>query len=202
MPSAPRRPGRPRAALVAIVLTALAAGACAGPAFDPSGPCSADGRAAGAYPALEALLPRTFDGRAPDSVDSGRNCTPASLGPLVTHGVTELRFAGESWGSGPDGGVSIAVFEAPGLKADWIHEFYETGARSARNGEAIETSSVTVNGQPGFRVDALNGESYQSVVDWQDGDRVRVVLVGSFIRESSKAQHEQIVQDAISTAGT
>ena len=103
-------------------------------------------------------------------------------------------------GSGPNGGVSIALFEAPGLKADWIHEFYESGARSARNAESIETSSVDVDGHAGFRVDALNGESYQTVVDWQDGDRVRTVLVGSFIREISREQHEQTVQAAIKAA--
>jgi len=39
------------------------------------------------------------------------------------------------------------------------------------------------------------------VIDWQDGDRVRVVLVASFIRDMSKEQHEQHVQAALDAAG-
>ena len=35
------------------------------------------------------------------------------------------------------------------------------------------------------------------MIDWQDGDRVRVVLVASFIRDVSKEQHEQHVQAAL-----
>ena len=58
-----------------------------------------------------------------------------------------------------------------------------------------------MNGHPAFRIDALNGESYQTVIDWQDGDRVRVVLVASFIRDVSKEQHEQHVQAALDATG-
>jgi hypothetical protein len=190
-----------RAALVVAVLSLLVA-ACGAASFDPSAPCTADGRAAGAYPDLEALVPRTLDGKPADSTDSGRNCTPTSLGSLAGHGVTELRFAGSTWGGGPNGGVSIAVFDAPGLQAGWVHDFYVAGAQSAREAETVEESQPTVNGRPAFRVDALNGESYQTVIDWQDGERVRVVLVASFIREvSTKAQHERTVQAALAASG-
>ena len=48
-------------------------------AFDPSTPCTADGRAAGAYPDLEASIPAIYDARGPDHLDSGRNCTARSL---------------------------------------------------------------------------------------------------------------------------
>jgi hypothetical protein len=188
----------------AVVRSVLLAGlivvgaACAAPRFDPSGACTADGRAPGAYPALEALVPHALGGRPADSVDSGRNCTPASLGALAGHGVKELRFAGATWGSGPNAGTSIAIFEAPGLRADWVHEFFRAGAEAARDAESVDTSTPTVKGEPAFRVDALNGESYQTAIDWQDGDRVRVVLVASFIREvSTKARHEARVQAAI-----
>ena len=39
------------------------------------------------------------------------------------------------------------------------------------------------------------------MIDWQDGERVRVVLVASFIRlVSSKAEHEEAVQAALEAA--
>ena len=190
---------RVRASVIAALLVSAAA-ACA-PAFDPSGPCTADGRAPGAYPELEALVPRDLAGEAPTRVDSGRSCTPAALGSLVTHGVSELRFAGSTWERGPNSGVSTAVFDAPDLRAEWIHEFYRLGAEAGRNTENVTPSEVVVDGVKAFRLDTLNGESYQTVIDWQDGDRVRVVLVASFIREvDSKAAHDRIVEAAIAAS--
>jgi hypothetical protein len=188
------------AVFAALVLLVVAA-ACSSAAFDPSGPCTADGRAAGAYPDLEALVPRSLDGRPPDTVDSGRNCSAAKLSTLAGHGIKELKFAGSTWSSGPDAGTSIAIFSAPKLQADWVHEFFLTGAENASTTETVDESKPVVNGQPAFRIDALNGESYQTVIDWQDGDRVRVVLVASFIRDMSKEQHEQHVQAALDAAG-
>ena len=184
----------------AVVVAVFVVG-CAAPAFDPSGPCTGDGRAAGAYPALEALVPRDLDGKAPSRVDSGRNCTPTALGSLVAHGVGELRFAGATWETGTSSGVTVAVFEAADLRADWVHEFYKLGAQTARNAESVESSTVTVDGHPAYRIDALNGDSYQTVIDWQDGDRVRVVIVASFIREiQTKERHEQTVSAALAAA--
>ena len=191
---------RARVSLAVLVLVAVAAAGCSKAAFDPSGPCTADGRAAGAYPELEALVPRSLEGRPPDTVDSGRNCSAAALSTFASHGIKELKFAGSTWSSGPDAGTSIAVFSAPGLQADWVHEFYLTGAEKASTTETVDESTPTVNGKPAFRIDALNGESYQSVIDWQDGDRVRIVLVASFIRDVSKEQHEQHVQAALDAA--
>jgi hypothetical protein len=189
-----------RLTLVVAVLGSFVAG-CAGATFDPSGPCTADGRAPGAYPALEALVPRDLGNNGPTSVDSGRNCTDRALGSLVTHGVEELRFAGATWETGTSSGVTIAVLEAPGLRADWVHEFYRLGAENARNTESVDASEVQLGGTPAFRVDTLNGESYQTVIDWQDGGRVRVVLVSSFIREiDRKATHEQVVDTALEAA--
>ena len=192
---------RLRAALAAAVLGALVVAGCAGARFDPSGPCTSDGRAAGAYPSLEALVPRALGDKAPTSVDSGRNCTDRALGSLVTHGVDELRFAGATWETGTSSGVTIAVLEAPDLRADWIHEFYRLGAENARNTESVDASDFDMGGRQAYRVDTLNGESYQTVVDWQDGDRVRVILVSSFIREvTSKPVHEATVRAALEAA--
>ena len=203
MPPAPPIRSRARVAIVVAIAAAivLAVSACAGASFDPSGPCTADGRAAGAYPDLEALVPRTLDGKPADSVDSGRNCSATALSTLADHGISQLRFAGATWGGGANSGVSIAVLDAPKLQADWVHEFYVAGANAARDAETVEESQPTVDGHPAYRVDALNGESYQTVIDWAEGGHVDVVLVASFVREvSTKAQHEQTVQAALKAA--
>ena len=126
-----------RALIAGIVGFVIVAG-CTGETFDPSGPCTTDGRAAGAYPELEALVPRLFEGRAPDRIDSGRNCSPEALATLKDHGVNELRFAGATWDLGSGGGVTIAVFESATLEADWVAEFYEVGARNARKTESVD----------------------------------------------------------------
>ena len=193
-----RHLARLRLALAATALIAVVAG-CSGATFDPSGPCTADGRAAGAYPALEALVPRELDGRPPMRVDSGRNCTAAALGSLVRHGVAELRFAGSTWEDGPNAGVTLAILEAPDLRADWVHEFYRLGAEAGRNTENVTSSDMAIDGIDAERLDTLNGESFQTVVAWQDGDRVRVVLVASFIREASRTEHDAAVEDAVAT---
>ena len=187
------------AGLLAVI--AVVAG-CGRGTFDSSGPCSTDGRAAGAYPDLEALVPREFRGRAPDKVDSGRNCTPTALATLALHDISEMRFAGGIWELGSNSGVTLAVFEAPGLEAAWVAEFFEAGARTARRVESVDVRSMVLpDGAAASRIDALNGESYQTVVVWPDGERVRVAIVASFIREvSTKAAHEEVVTDAIAAA--
>ena len=187
-----------RAGLVASIVASCAGGS----AFEPSGPCATDGRAPGAYPELEALAPPLFRGRAPDRLDSGRHCTPQALATLVAHGVTELRFSGATWDLGSGGGVTLAVFEAAGLDAAWMTEFYEIGARTARKTESVDVTKVVVpNGTSGSRIDALNGESYQSVIVWPDGGLVRVALIASFIREvETKEAHDAVVTEALAAA--
>ena len=64
------------------------------PSFDPTGPCTADGSAPGAYPDLEARVPTTYRDAAPETLDSGRNCSAESLGSLADAGFDEVRFAG------------------------------------------------------------------------------------------------------------
>ena len=200
--SGPRRPLRGLSSAAGFVLAAAVVFGCGSAAFDPLSPCSADAKAAGDYPALEALVPKQFDDRAPDRVDSGRSCTPTALGSLVAHDVAELRFAGSTWDLGSGGGVTLAVLEADSLDAAWVAEFYQAGARVARNTETVDRTTMTLpDGRYATRIDTLNGESYQTVVVWPDGARVRVALVASAIREvQTKNAHEAVVAAALAAA--
>lgn len=196
---------RLRALRIAVAIGVAAwvlAGCTAGASFDPAAPCSKDARLTGAYPALEALVPKTFRDRGPDRVDSGRSCTQAALGSLVVHGVSELRFAGAIWDLGSGSGVTEAILDADGLTVPWVEEFYKSGADAAKETERVDSHSVALPGSvSGFRIDTLNGESYQSVLVWPDGGHVRVIIVASFIRAvQTMAAHDAVVDDAISAA--
>lgn len=183
------------AAGVAVALVACGGG----PSFDPAGPCSVDGRTAGAYPALEALVPRSLDGRPPDRLDSGRSCTDGALASLATHGVRELRFAGGLWEQGNNSGTTLAVFDSPGaLDAAWVAEFYEAGARGGKRTDRIEVRQETgFVGETRFWLETLNDESYQTVVVWQRGEHVEALLVASSVRETvSRDAHDTRVRQA------
>lgn len=191
------------ASLAAVVLLA----GCGGQAFDPAGPCTADGSTKGAYPELEAAVPTAFRGAPPNALDSGRACTPAGLGTLATHGVDELRFAGGTWEVGSDSGVSLAVFtdpNGPALEPTWLAEFYETGARAGKKVESVTTADYAVTAQiSGRRVDVLNGESYQTIVVWQRNGQIAVALVANAIRDiQTKVAHDQVVRVAVDAYGT
>jgi hypothetical protein len=166
------RPARLRGrrfAGVILVAAALVSAACGGkpaPSFDPSGPCVADGRAPHAYPDLEALVPPALAGRPPSTLDSGRNCTAANLGTLASHGVTEIRFAGGIWTDGAQSGITLAVFRAPGLQAEWMGEWYEASARAGRVTGGLKLSKPVIGGRPANRLDLVNGDSVQTVVTW------------------------------------
>jgi hypothetical protein len=173
---------RPRAhALIVIALVALLAGACSlepVESFDPTGPCTSDGAAIGAYPDLEALVPTEYEGRGPDRLDSGRNCTPENLGSLADLDIAELRFAGGTWDFGSDIAAVLAVFTADGLTADALADFYVTSARAGNRTQVTGESDLTIAGRAGRRLDTKTGERIQSVVVWPaavDG-RVNVVL--------------------------
>lgn len=190
---------RPRALVAAISLSilvamALAVGACASPAvsFDPSGPCTADGSAEGAYPELEALIPSAYHDAAPERLDSGRNCTVENLGSLAAAGIKEVRFAGGTWTFG-DPAVVIATFTAPGLTADLLADFYANSARDNGRTTVLAESSPTVGGRPGRRLDTQTGDRMQTVVVWPsaDADRVDVVI--------SHDLPEARIQEAIDT---
>jgi len=197
-----RPASRPLAALlVAVLATVVAACGGAGATFDPSGTCGADGKIAGAYPNLQVLLPTTFDGKAPTSVDSGRHCSEAALGSLITHDAAGVEFAGATWDLGSGTGVSSVLFSLPGrdLPAAWIAEFYEIGARTAKRTEHIETSRPTFGGAgETWRLDTLNDLSFQTVITWGDGGIVRVVLVATPVGpDASRAAHDELVAKAI-----
>jgi hypothetical protein len=198
---------RPWAVLgLAAALLALLAG-CAGATFDPTGPCKSDGSASGAYPDLEAQVPKVFRGSAPSVLDSGRTCSAEGLGTLTAHGVRELRFAGSTWETGSQSGLSLAVLTSPdgsALPADWLAEFYESGAKTGKNVEKVVPTDFEIQpGVPAHRIDVLNGESYQTVIVWPKGGLVAAVLVADFIREiQTKDAHDKVVQEAIAAWGT
>lgn len=157
-----------RRLILALVVVGLVA-ACSGQpsaSFNPNGPCVADGKIRGAYPELETRVPTALGGKPPVSLDSGRNCTAGNLGSLATHGVSELRFAGGVWADSGRSGITIAVFQAPGLQADWMGEWYEATARAARQTGQIKLSKPVVAGRQAHRMDLVNGESTQTVIVW------------------------------------
>lgn len=208
--SVTRRIGRTATSrLIAVVLAAVLAPVLAGcgQAFDPTGPCTTDGSAQGAYPELEAAVPTTFRGAPRNELDSGRACSAAGLGTLASHGVTEVRFAGGTWEIGSDSGVSLAVFSnptGPMLEPRWVADFYETGARGGKNVESVEPSDYPVTADvTGRRIDVLNGESYQSIVVWDRNGLVSVALVANAIRTiQTRAAHDDVVRAAVDAFGT
>ncbi len=198
--------GRASGRLIAILAVAVLIVAACGSSFDPTGPCSGDGAAPSAYPALEAVVPTSYAGSAPTRVDSGRTCTTEALGTLTTHGIKELRFAGATWATGTDSGLTLAVFvtaDGPPLDPAWMTEFYETGASSGKNVQSVDTGEIAVPGGPtAQRIDVLNGESFQTVIVWPWHGRVAVTLVADFIREiQTRAAHDKIVQQAVAAFG-
>lgn len=171
--------------LCAIVVGLAACSAAPAPSFDPTGSCTADGSAPGAYPDLEARIPGSYRETGPASLDSGRNCSPASLGSLAAAGFAEVRFAGATWTFGAERAVALAVFSAPGLDADRVADFYAESARAASRTEILAESQVTVAGRPGRRLDTKTGERLQTVVVWPASgpDLVDVVLTNDLPEE-------------------
>ena len=182
-----------RRSVGALVLLAIVAAGCAGgpsATFDPSGPCAVDGRVAGAYPDLEAKVPRTLGGRAPQTVEFGPQLlSREDLGTLVGHGIREVRFAGGLWPVGDRGGITLAVFTAPGLTAEWLGEWYEASARAGRSTGSIKPSKTEVGGRPANRLDLVNADSNQTVVTWPAAtpDSVNVVVAADVPEDQIQA---------------
>jgi len=164
--------------LLAIALGVAACSGAAASPFDPSGPCTTDGSAPGAYPELEARVPTSFLGAKPERLDSGRHCSAAALGSLASLGFTEIRFAGGTWSFGAERAVALAVFRAPGLTADKMADFYLAGARAASRTQVLAESNPTLAGRPGHRLDTQTGERLQTVEVWPaaEPDLVNVVI--------------------------
>jgi hypothetical protein len=123
-------------------------------------------RASGFYPALESLLPATLGGKAPETRDSGRYCSAATLGTLQKAGIQELRFAGAVWPATDSTGISLAVYQAPGLTASAMADSFTASADAAQNITQLTTRALTVAGRAGIRIDAANGDGHQVIVLW------------------------------------
>jgi hypothetical protein len=200
--SLPRVPSRVAAVAIAVLAAATMLAGCSlgAAAFDPSGPCTTDGRMPGAYPELERLVPASFDGKAPQTLDSGRTCSSDGLGTLAGHGIRELRFAGGVWSTAAESGTSLAVFSAPGLTGPWLEEYYEAGARTDSKVASLVTSTLTAQGRPAERIDVQNDTSLQAIVIWPDatGTVIRVAIVSQGARDgATKATIDAAVQQAI-----
>src|SRR5262245_29670539 len=169
------RSGAPLAAIqmvLSAVLAVFVAACSATPAasFDPTGACTGDGRAAGAYPDLEARIPTSYQGRGPDTLDSGRNCSQENLGALASAGIDEVRFAGGTWDFGGNRAAALVVFQAPDLTADDVAAFYATSALAANRTTVTGESTPTLAGRPGHRLDTMTGDRVQTVVTWPSAD--------------------------------
>jgi hypothetical protein len=168
-----------RIAMLAMVLALVAGcGAGAAPSFDPTGPCSGDGSAPGAYPELESRVPANFEDRAPDRLDSGRNCTDENLGSLADEGIEEVRFAGGTWEFGSDIAAVLAVFAADGLTVDSMADWWESTARASSRTQILNSADVDMDGREVRRLDTKTGERLQSVLVWEGTEpgQVNVVL--------------------------
>jgi hypothetical protein len=201
------RVGRLAAALATASLAIALAGCGAAPEpSGPLGPCGTDAKSIGGYPVLEAVVPRLLDGKAPDTVDSGRNCSAESLGTLTTHGIHELRFAGATWSHGGGDATVIAVLATPSdepfPQESWIEEFYTAGAVAGKHTDSTTTTRPVMEGAGQvFRLDTLNDLSLQSVVIWDDRGAIHVVIVATTVSPSaSRELHEQRLVDAVKVA--
>lgn len=198
---------RPAILLLALLLPSLAAACGSTPAPTTLGAgCLTDARGPGSFPELEALLPRGMIERSPDSVDSGANCTKASLGSYASHGIGELRFAGATWDYGNGDATVAAVVEAgpvgPSLQLAWVEEFYTVGAVNGRHTGEVKTSRPAMAGAGQvFRLETVNDLSLQTVVIWPAGRIVRVVIVATTIGpDASRATHDQRVATVVEVA--
>jgi hypothetical protein len=200
----------PILALLAFLSLSLAVAGCAaatGSATPAGSGCSADSKASGTFATLEKLLPTQLEGRPPDLVDSGANCTSSALGRYATHAISELRFAGATWDGANGDGTVIALMSTqtpaqPALQVAWVEEFYTAGAQNASHTENITTTRPSMPGAGlVFRLETLNNLSLQTVVVWPDGLDVWVVIVATTVDpNASRAAHDQRVEAAVAAA--
>jgi hypothetical protein len=139
-----------------------------------------DQKRAGLVPSLEQRVPGSFEGRAADQVDSSVTCTADGLGSLgAVHGLTSVSSAGALWDLGPSTGITLAVFRVDGsARADWVAEFYETGALRARKVSGLTETHPVVAGRAATRLDYADASFPGTIVVWpgRDPDLVNVVL--------------------------
>jgi hypothetical protein len=176
MPRLPRRV----ALLLFGLLSMSVATACGGaaPSFDPTGTCTTDGSAPGAYPDLEAMIPTRYMDAPPELLDSGRNCSEANLGSLADTGIAEVRFAGGTWTFGAERAAVLAVFTAPGLTASALADLYLESANAANRTKITSATTPTIAERPGRRLDTKTGTRFQTIVVWPAAtpDTVNVII--------------------------
>lgn len=177
-----------RALIVALVLMTLVGctGAPAPASFDPTQACAGadEQRMAGAYPDLEATVPAQLSGATAGVRESGRYCSPNTLGTLADAGFGEVRFGAGTWDRGGGKAVSLVTLEADGLGSQAVFESYLAAAQKNSKVHDITPTQPTLGGQPGYRIDFINGDSsFQRILVWP-GDRagrVRVVLTADLV---------------------
>jgi hypothetical protein len=164
--------------MLIVSLLVAACGSSVAPSFDPTGTCTSDGRAPGAYPDLEALVPKVYQNVPPLTLDSGRNCTPTNLGTLASLGITEIRFAGGTWTFGAERAAVLAVFRTPGLTSDGLAAFYAASAQAAARTQIVAATTPMISGRQGRRLDTATSGRVQTVVTWpsRTPDVVNVVI--------------------------
>ena len=182
-------------ALAALILVSACNRGADLTSFDPGQPCTADGRFPGAYPDLEAQVPKLYMTTGPMTLDSGRNCSAANLGTLASQGISEVRFAGGTWTFGAERAAVLAIFTAPGLNATGLDALYEESAAGAERTTITAQTQPTVAGRMGYRLDTETGERTQTVVIWPSAraDFVNVVITDDL--------PDARIQDAIDAFG-
>jgi hypothetical protein len=140
--------------------------------FDPAAPCAGADRQMwpGSYPELEARIPGEIAGVAPDRVDSGRFCSPASLGTIYESGITEVRFAGAQWSIGDASSLEVGVFSGPGLRAEALFGEYRRSAEATEGVTVSSAGEVEVDGRTAYRLELVRGDSRQVIVVWPSAD--------------------------------
>jgi hypothetical protein len=172
-------------AVVLVLLTACS-GSAAPASFDPGLPCgdAAEQVMAGAYPDLEAALPSALTGVPATGRQSGRYCSAETLGTLAEAGIAEVHFGAATWDRGSGKALSLVMFEASGLTDRAVFDSYVAGAKANGKIHDLATSTPTLGGGTGHRIDFLNGDSsFQRILVWP-GDRsgrVRVVLAADLL---------------------
>ena len=177
-------------ALASIVLAVVTLAGCSGPggpaSFDPAQACAgaAEQRMAGAYPDLEATVPAALYGDASTARESGRYCSPETLGTLSDAGFSEVHFGAGTWDRGSGKAVSLVTMEAAGLTAEAVFGSYLAGAQKNSKVHDVKPTRPTLGGLPGFRMDYINGDSsFERILVWP-GDRagrVRVILAADLV---------------------
>jgi len=168
--------------LLATLLLAVVVGGCA-PTTPPDGslPCNEtidQQRAVGFDIVLEAALPVAGWDATPVTVDSGRECSQARLGPLWGAGIRELRSAGAIFELPDKTGYSLVIYSATGLTLDNLAYAFERGARGGRKTQGLTIVDIKVGTWPAKQFTLINGDHRQVITlfDTGEADRVRALL--------------------------